>query len=57
MTTSRPRAGNFVGRDADPILPSDVAAAIQLALRQGWSPTAPGPTFHLDRSTGFTPSP
>jgi hypothetical protein len=57
VTTSQPHPSNWRGRDAKPVLPSDVAYAIELALREGWTPTAPGSPFHLDRSAGFTPSP
>ncbi|MET8827537.1 hypothetical protein ABZX40_16450 [Streptomyces sp. NPDC004610] len=55
VTTDQPHPSNWIGREAEPILPSGVAAAIRLALSEGWTPTAPGPAFHLDRSAGFTP--
>ncbi|MFE4576490.1 hypothetical protein [Streptomyces chartreusis] len=48
LATGQPHPSNWIGREATPILPSGVAAAIRLALRQGWSPTAPGSAFHLD---------
>jgi hypothetical protein len=57
VTTSQPHPSNWLGRDATPVLPSDVTYAIELALHEGWTPTAPGSPFHLDRSAGFTPSP
>ncbi|MFK4223831.1 hypothetical protein [Streptomyces sp. NPDC019890] len=57
VITSQPHASNWFGRQAKPVLPCDVAHAVELALRQGWTPTAPGSPFHLDRSAGFTPSP
>lgn len=57
VSTTQPHPGNWLSREAKPVLPSDVAQAIQLALRQGWVPTASGSAFHLDRSAGFTPSP
>ncbi|MET8023174.1 hypothetical protein [Streptomyces avermitilis] len=57
VTTDRPHPSNWLGREAKPVLPSDVAQAIQLALHKGWTPTAPGSPFHLDQSAGFTRSP
>ncbi|WP_078960486.1 hypothetical protein [Streptomyces sp. NRRL WC-3618] len=57
VTTNQPHPSNWFGREAKPVLPSDVADAIELALRGGWNPTAQGSPFHLDRSAGFTPSP
>ncbi|MCX4907398.1 hypothetical protein [Streptomyces sp. NBC_00878] len=57
VTTNQPHASNWIGREAPPVLPSDVAQAIERAHREGWSPTAPGSPFHLDLSAGFTPSP
>ncbi|MEU9186847.1 hypothetical protein AB0D14_20325 [Streptomyces sp. NPDC048484] len=57
VTTNQPHQSNWFGREAKPALPSGVAQAIQLALREGWTPTAPGSAFHLDQSAGFTPSP
>ncbi|MFF9034072.1 hypothetical protein ACF090_01190 [Streptomyces sp. NPDC014892] len=56
VTTGQPHSSNWIGREAEPVLPSGVAAAVRLALRMGWSPTTPGSAFHLDRSAGFTPS-
>ncbi|WP_328434269.1 hypothetical protein [Streptomyces sp. NBC_00425] len=56
-TTDQPHPSNWFRREAKPVLPSDVAQTIQLALREGWTPTAPGSPFHLDLSAGFTPSP
>ncbi|MDH6214923.1 hypothetical protein [Streptomyces pseudovenezuelae] len=57
VTTNHPHASNWFGREAKPVLPSDVTQAVQLALREGWTPTEPGSPFHLDLSAGFTPSP
>ncbi|MFJ8110058.1 hypothetical protein [Streptomyces sp. NPDC096132] len=57
VTIGHPHPSNWLGREAKPVLPSDVTEAIRLALREGWSPTAPGSAFHLDRSAGFSPSP
>ncbi|MCX5332659.1 hypothetical protein [Streptomyces sp. NBC_00140] len=57
VTTDQPHPSNWFGREAKPVLPSDVARTVQLALREGWTPTAPGSPFHLNLSTGFTPSP
>ncbi|MFF4519890.1 hypothetical protein [Streptomyces bluensis] len=56
VTTNQPHPSNWFGGEATPVLPSDVAQAIQLALRAGWTPTAPGSPFHLDQSAGFAPS-
>lgn len=56
VTTDQPHPSNWFGRDAKAVLPSDVAEAIGLALRAGWVPAAPGCSFHLDWSPGFTPS-
>lgn len=57
ITTDQPHLNNWIGRGAEPVLPPDVVQAIERALREGWTPTAPGSTFHLDLSDGFTPSP
>ncbi|MFF3653941.1 hypothetical protein [Streptomyces olivochromogenes] len=57
VTTNQPHASNWFGREAKPVLPSDVARAIELALQQGWAPTAAGVPFRLDWSAGFVPSP
>ncbi|MPY54851.1 hypothetical protein [Streptomyces acidicola] len=57
VTTNQPHLSNWIGREARPVLPSDVAQAIERALREGWTPTAPGSPCHLDLSGGFTPSP
>jgi len=57
VTTNQPHPSNWFGREAMPVLPSDVAQAIHLALRKGWTPTTPGSPFRLDQSAGFTPSP
>nr|WP_069766502.1 hypothetical protein [Streptomyces sp. LUP47B] len=56
VTTDQPHPSNWIGREADPVRPSGVAAAVRLALRAGWTPTAPGSAFHLDQSAGFTAS-
>ncbi|MET8854577.1 hypothetical protein [Streptomyces sp. NPDC004579] len=56
ITTDQPHPSNWIGRESEPVLPSGVAAAVRLALREGWTPTVPGPTFHLDQSAGFTAS-
>ncbi|MFJ9742552.1 hypothetical protein [Streptomyces sp. NPDC101166] len=57
VTTHQPHPSNWFERSANPVLPSDVAHAIELALREGWIPAAPGSPFCLDLSAGFTPSP
>ncbi|MFF3940938.1 hypothetical protein [Streptomyces phaeofaciens] len=56
VTTDQPHSSNWFEREATPVLPSDVAVAIQLALHEGWTPTVPGSPFHLDQSDGFMPS-
>ncbi|MCX4704437.1 hypothetical protein [Streptomyces sp. NBC_01373] len=56
VTTHQPHPSNWIGRVAETVLPSAVAAAVRLALREGWAPKAPGSAFHLDQSAGFTPS-
>ncbi|MEU1706410.1 hypothetical protein ABZ478_13530 [Streptomyces sp. NPDC005706] len=50
VTTDQPHPGNWIGLEAEPVRPSNVAAAVRLALREGWTPTAPGSAFHLDQS-------
>ncbi|WKX20467.1 MULTISPECIES: hypothetical protein [unclassified Streptomyces] len=55
VTTNQPHMSNWLGREAEPVLPSGVAAAIRLALREGWTPTTLGSAFHLDESAGFAP--
>lgn len=57
VTTNQPHPSNWFGHGAKPVLPSDVAQAIHLALRKGWTPMAPGSPFRLNHSAGFTPSP
>ncbi|MFF9607910.1 hypothetical protein ACF1GY_37675 [Streptomyces sp. NPDC014684] len=56
ITTDQPHPSNWIGHEAEPVLPSRVAAVVQIALREGWTPTAPGSAFHLDQSAGFTTS-
>lgn len=56
VTTGQPHPSNWIGREAEPVLPSGVAAAVRLALRAGWTPTAPGSAFYLGHSAGFTRS-
>jgi hypothetical protein len=56
VTTDQPHSSNWLGHQARPVLPSDVANAIELALSRGWTPTASGSPFQLDQSGGFTPS-
>ncbi|EMF54311.1 hypothetical protein SBD_3979 [Streptomyces bottropensis ATCC 25435] len=56
VTIDQPHPSNWIGREADPVLPSGVVAAVRLALREGWAPTALGSAFHRDHSAGFTPS-
>lgn len=55
VATDQPHCGNWMGREGKPVHPADVAAAVRLALRQGWEPTAPGAAYRLDLSEGFEP--
>lgn len=55
VTTNQPHTSNWIGREAEPVLPPDVAATIRLALRGGWAPATPGSAFHIDETAGFTP--
>ncbi|ANS66742.1 hypothetical protein SLINC_4518 [Streptomyces lincolnensis] len=57
VTTGQPHLSNWIGREAEPVLPSSVAAAVRLALHMGWTPTAAGSAFHVEQSAGFTLSP
>ena len=56
VVTTDQHPSNWTGREAEPVLPSRVAAAVWVALREGWTPTAPGSAFHLDQSAGFAAS-
>ncbi|MFE2217470.1 hypothetical protein ACFW93_36820 [Streptomyces canus] len=56
VTTNQPHPSNWLGREAEPVRSAGVAAAVRLALSEGWTPAAPGSAFHLDQSAGFTPS-
>ena len=53
VMTDQPHPGNWIGRRAQPVLPSDVSRAIHTALAGGWRPDHPGSAFHLDQSAGF----
>ncbi|MFF9034497.1 hypothetical protein ACF090_03385 [Streptomyces sp. NPDC014892] len=55
VTTDQPHPSNWTGREAEPVLPSTVAAAVRLALREGRAPTVPGSAFQLDQSADFVP--
>ncbi len=57
VTTGQPHSSNWFGHAAEPVRPSDVAEAVERALSRGWTPTAPGSPFHLDRPTGLKPWP
>ncbi|MDT0267191.1 hypothetical protein RM844_12930 [Streptomyces sp. DSM 44915] len=57
VTTDQPHPNCWYGRDARPVLPSDVARAIRHARQTGWTPTTPGSPHHLDWSHTFTPGP
>lgn len=55
VSTNQPHPSNWFGWESQPVLPKQVAQAIERALRDGWSPTTPGRPFRLDLSAGFTP--
>ncbi len=57
VTTNQPHPSNWVGREAKPVLPADVAEAIELALRAGWAPAAPGPPSSSIVVLASTPRP
>ena len=57
VTKNQPHASNWFGAPSAPVLPKDVAAALNTALCQGWSPTRSGSTFHLDQCEGFVAGP
>ncbi|SFF35249.1 hypothetical protein SAMN05216251_11265 [Actinacidiphila alni] len=46
---------NVISLPGKPVLPSDVAAAVQAAVMCGWTPETHGLLFHLDQSDGFSP--
>ncbi|MFB7272583.1 hypothetical protein [Streptomyces sp. NPDC056244] len=48
---------NWVGVEAQPVLPAHVVAGIREAREQGWDPTRAGSPFRLDRSAGFIAQP
>jgi hypothetical protein len=54
VTTNKVHPGNWLGAPGGSVLPSDVATAIESALRKGWEPTRSGSPFQLDQSAGFT---
>lgn len=55
VRTNQPHPGNWTGRLTSPVLPSDVAGAIQTARADGWTPELPGSPFLLDQSQGAAP--
>ncbi|MFD7548531.1 hypothetical protein ACFV0R_26995 [Streptomyces sp. NPDC059578] len=50
VTTDRPHPSNWLGHETSAVLPADVAEAVRIALRKGWTPTMPGSPFRLDRT-------
>ncbi|WP_436493669.1 hypothetical protein [Actinokineospora sp. HUAS TT18] len=40
--------GNWLGLPSGAVRPAEVAAAIRLAVAQGWKPGTPGPAFNLE---------
>jgi hypothetical protein len=56
VTTNQPHSSNRLERPGKPVLPSDVADAITVALQQGWVPTRAGSPSNLDQSAGFSAS-
>ncbi|NUP31021.1 MAG: hypothetical protein HOU01_04820 [Streptomycetaceae bacterium] len=57
VLTAGPHPSNWVGRRGSPVLPSDVARAVRVALERGWEPGVAGAQFRLDLSQGFVASP
>ncbi|MFF4019523.1 hypothetical protein [Streptomyces sp. NPDC001843] len=55
VTTEQLHPSNWIGGEAKPVLPSYVAAAVRLALREGWTPTAQGSAFHLSPASQSGP--
>ncbi|AZQ32255.1 hypothetical protein EJ357_01195 [Streptomyces cyaneochromogenes] len=56
ITTNQPHPSNWLGTQANPVRPSDVADSIRTARASGWAPESPGSPFHLDQSEGFASS-
>jgi hypothetical protein len=52
VTTGQPHPSNWMGIEAVPVRPAQVAAGIREARAQGWDPTRPGVPFVLDLSGG-----
>jgi hypothetical protein len=50
VRTGQPHTGNWLGLPTAPVLPADVAKAIQLAQLRAWAPTATGSPFILNLS-------
>ncbi|WP_436775000.1 hypothetical protein [Yinghuangia sp. YIM S09857] len=57
VRTDKAHPGNWIALPRVPVLPSEVARTIRLALSRGWDPQASGAPFILDLSKGFTASP
>ncbi|WP_093715120.1 hypothetical protein [Actinacidiphila alni] len=55
VRTDQPHMRNVISLPGKPVLPSDVAAAVQAAVMCGWTPETHGLLFHLDQSDGFSP--
>ncbi|MGW0660807.1 hypothetical protein [Streptodolium elevatio] len=55
--TGHAHPGNWLVLPSAPVVPSDVARTIRLALSRGWNPQAPGPPFMLDLSKDEDVSP
>ncbi|MFD7026584.1 hypothetical protein ACFWAR_00935 [Streptomyces sp. NPDC059917] len=56
ITTNQPHPSNWFGTQGSPVLPTQVADSIRMALTAGWTPENPGSPFHLDQSAGFVSS-
>ena len=54
VSDSRPHPANCFQYDAMPVLPAEVADAIELALAAGWEPARPGRPFPLETDRGHT---
>lgn len=57
VTTNQPNSSSWFGRQAKPVLPSDVAPPSSLPYARNGPHQKPGSPFCLDLSAGFAPSP
>lgn len=57
VTAGQPHPSNWMGADARPVRPVNVAASTRKALARGWQPATVGSPFILDQSAGFVSAP